>query len=154
MSAGRERGRRADAWAACAAFASLLGCAGHGAITEAEVHAMLDEQAADWNRGDLAAFVRSYWDDPGLTFLGSDGLTRGRADLLARYEENYATPEARGRLAFELLDLRQLGHDAAVVLGRYQLTRSPPASGFFTLVVERRGGELVITHDHSSAARR
>jgi beta-aspartyl-peptidase (threonine type) len=119
-------------------------------ITQDEVRAILDAQAAAWNRGDLPAFVATYWDDPALSFCGKNGIVRGRRDLLATYERSYPTPEARGRLTFDLLEVRPLGGDAALVLGRYALERAQPAAGYFTLVVERKPQGLVITHDHTS----
>lgn len=143
----------------CVLLAAVLGgCAAPEAsrtdapIPQAEVQRVLDAQAAAWNRGDLEAFVDTYWDDPRLTFCGKSGIVRGRSDLLATYQRGYPTPEARGTLSFALLDVRPLGRDSALVLGRYELARAEPASGFFTLVVERTPQGLVITHDHTSGS--
>lgn len=128
-----------------------LGCAGP-AITADQVQTVLSAQAEAWNRGDLAAFVETYWDDARLTFCGADGVVRGRADLLTKYQTSYPTPEARGQLRFDLIEVRPLGADTALVLGRYHLDRADPASGYFTLLVQRTPTGLVITHDHSSAS--
>ncbi|MEZ5962617.1 MAG: nuclear transport factor 2 family protein [Planctomycetota bacterium] len=128
----------------------LLGCA--APIRSAEVQTVLDSQAAAWNRGDLEAFVTTYWNDPRLSFCGKTGIVRGRDDLLATYQRGYPTAEARGTLAFELLEVRPLGSDAALVLGRYTLDRTTPAAGYFTLIVERKAHGLVITHDHTSGS--
>ena len=98
-----------------------------------EARAVLDAQIARWNQGDLPGFVATYWDGPELTFLGGNGLTRGRQDLLARYERGYPTPAARGTLSFSVLEFQPLGQDHALLLGRYQLDRQEPASGFFKI---------------------
>lgn len=138
----------------CLALAPLflaLGCAGP-AITEDQVQTVLSAQAAAWNRGDLAAFVETYWDDARLTFCGAEGIVRGRADLLTKYQTSYPTPEARGQLRFELIEVRPQGAETALVLGRYHLDRTAPASGYFTLLVQRTPAGLVITHDHTSAS--
>jgi len=121
-------------------------------ITREEVQTILDAQAAAWNRGDLAGFVSTYWDDPRLTFCGARGVVRGRQDLLATFERGYPTAEARGRLRFTLVEVRPLGTGAALVLGRYALDREAPAEGWFTLIVERTAQGLAITHDHSSGS--
>ncbi|GAB4140839.1 MAG: nuclear transport factor 2 family protein [Planctomycetota bacterium] len=122
-------------------------------ITRAEAEAVLREQAAQWNRGDLGAFVETYWDGDELTFLGSGGLTRGRKDLLANYERSYPTAKARGELRFEILDFFPLGTDHALLLGSYDLLRARPDHGWFSLVLARRNGRIAILHDHTSAAR-
>jgi hypothetical protein len=62
--------------------------------------AVLDRQAACWNRGDLRGFVGSYAED--TTFLGANGLVRGATDLLAKYERGYPDAESRGTLTFEV----------------------------------------------------
>lgn len=124
------------------------------AIDRAEAEAMLAAQAAFWNRGDLPGFVASYWDGAELTFLGSSGVTRGRADLLARYQQRYPTAEARGTLRFTVIDHRPLGATHALLLGRYELERTVPSSGWFSLVLARQDGRIVILHDHTSESPR
>ena len=131
-------------------MALTLGACSAMPVTTSQVQAVLDAQAVAWNRGDLETFVASYWDDPRLSFCGKAGVVRGRKDLLATYQRGYPTPEARGKLTFELLEVRPLGDHAALVLGRYALARETPATGFFTLIVERTAQGLVISHDHTS----
>ncbi|MCR9243605.1 MAG: DUF4440 domain-containing protein [bacterium] len=130
----------------------LLVTACTGPLQRANCERVLDEQAAQWNRGDLRAFVATYWPGEELTFLGSRGLTRGQEDLLANYEAGYPTAEARGRLQFEVIDFQPLGADHALLLGRYELDRKEPDSGFFTLVLRRDGDTVRILHDHTSRA--
>lgn len=121
-------------------------------IRDSDVQGMLDVQAEAWNRGDLVAFMEPYWDSVDLTFVGSSGVTRGHDETLARYQASYPNAATRGRLRFELLDVRPIGQGgAALVLGRFYLDRDEPASGTFSLVVERLPEGLRITHDHSSA---
>lgn len=122
------------------------------AITSAKASGMLDAQVALWNAGDLPGFVATYWDGPELTFLGSSGLTRGSADLLALYRQGYPTAAARGVLSFQVLELTPLGSEHALLLGKYTIKGEHPSSGFFSLVLAERNGAIVILHDHTSAA--
>lgn len=134
---------------------SLLAAAcGTTPIDRGEAEAMLSAQAACWNRGDLPGFVASYWDGAALTFLGGSGVTRGRADLLARYQQRYPTAEARGTLRFAVVDFQPLGGAHALLLGRYELERQDPSSGWFSLVLARQQGHIVILHDHTSESPR
>lgn len=121
-------------------------------VSNVDVLVMMETQAEAWNRGDLVAFMEPYWDSEELTFVGSSGVTRGFDETLARYQASYPDAATRGKLRFELLEVRDLGRgDAALVLGRFYLDRESPASGTFSLVVERRPEGLRIIHDHSSA---
>jgi uncharacterized protein (TIGR02246 family) len=127
------------------------GCAGPAPIRADEVGALLGAQADAWNRGDMPGFVAAYWQDERLTFFGGSGLRRGYATVAQSYDRTYPDAAARGRLRFELLEVRPLGDAHALVLGRYALDRAEPASGFFSLVVQRFPGGLRIVHDHTSA---
>ena len=118
-----------------------------------EARAVLDAQAAAWNRGDLETFVETYENSPSITFLGKE-LSHGRDAVLARYKRTYNTPEKMGKLRFEVLTLRPLGNDHAMVLGKFFLTRSASgggdASGHFTLILHKGPGGWKIVHDHTS----
>jgi len=128
-----------------------------------DVAALLAGQAADWNRGDLEAFCRAYADD--AAFVGKDGVTRGRAEVLARYRRRYPDTNTMGTLRLEIDEVRDLWgpeitplggavpgavHGASVV-ARWSLKREgqPEASGHTLLVLERRGRDWRIVHDAS-----
>jgi uncharacterized protein (TIGR02246 family) len=135
-------------------LASLIAVTLFAADETAAVRKILEEQAAAWNRGDLEEFVRTYENSPAITFVGKD-VERGYAQVLARYQRNYGTPEKRGKLVFEQIEVRLLGKDHALVLGRFVLTRTAAgggdASGRFTLVARKQGGTWKIIHDHTSS---
>ena len=87
-----------------------------------------------------------------LAFCGSNGVTRGTDNLLQRYRTKYPTAKERGVLTFTVLELRPLGADTALVIGKYELAREEPASGFFSLIVKRTPDGLRILHDHTTAS--
>ncbi len=139
---------------AALALVAVLGACATPPIERAEIQAMLDAQREAWNRGDLEAFMATYWRSDALSFVGSSGLTRGWDATLANYERGYPDAAARGTLGFELLELRALGAARALVVGRFRLERADPAEGYFTLVVARGPDGLRIVHDHSSEAQK
>ena len=56
-----------------------------------------------------------------------------------------------GTLAFENLDVRVLSEHAAMVFGRFRLTReSDEPTGLFTLLFEQHGEQWLIVADHTS----
>lgn len=116
---------------------------------------VLRAQQGAWNRGDLDAFLRGYDPGPELVFTSGGEVRRGHAEARARYYARYRSAGATGmgHLEFEVLDLRALGPDGAVVLGRWRLTRTPQAGeGVFSLAFLRTAAGWRIVHDHTSTA--
>jgi ketosteroid isomerase-like protein len=117
----------------------------------AALRAVLITQQAAWNRGDIPAFLEGYWNSPELTFSGPNGIVRGYAGVLERYQKAYPDKLTMGELKFSSLEVRMLGQDSALMLGRWHLTRKiGDAGGVFTLVFERFPAGWRIIHDHTS----
>src|SRR5215469_7684674 len=89
------------------------------------ITSVLAEQQAAWNRADVGAFMRGYWNSPELTFAGSSGITRGWEPVFERYRKQYPDRAAMGRLEFSELEMRSLGPDAALVLAAGISSRMP-----------------------------
>jgi uncharacterized protein (TIGR02246 family) len=124
------------------------------------IQAVLIAQQTAWNRGDVDRFLVGYWHSPALTFSGSDGISRGWDDVLARYKKTYPDRAAMGTLDFSDLEFRFLGPDSALVLGCWHLKRETETnkdkqnadiSGVFSLVWQRLPEDWRIIHDHTSA---
>lgn len=117
----------------------------------AAVRAVLDAQVAAWNRGDIAGFMDGYARSQETVFVSGDNVTRGWQTVLDRYKRSYDTREKMGQLQFSELEITPLGKDAAVALGRWQLTREKDTPhGRFTLILRRTGAGWRIVHDHTS----
>ena len=123
------------------------------ASPEQDVRAVLDQQVAAWNSGDIPKFMETYEQAESTTFMGKS-LTRGHAQVLARYTKSYPSRQAMGTLHFSEIEVRLLSDDAALVIGKFHLTRSESAggdaSGRFTLVLRRTSSGWKIIHDHTS----
>jgi L-asparaginase / beta-aspartyl-peptidase len=137
-----------------AAVCGLLLSQGQSSADErAEIETVLTKQATAWNRGDIDAFMDHYWKSDELTFSSGGQTTRGWTPTKEGYQRRYPTREQMGQLKFTQLEFTLLGDSAALVLGRWQLTRDPaPVGGNFTLVFRRMDGKWVIIHDHTSKA--
>ncbi|MES2057643.1 MAG: SgcJ/EcaC family oxidoreductase [Pseudomonadota bacterium] len=119
--------------------------------TRAEVMAAMGDSAAGWNQGDLVRFTAIYADQ--ASFVASNGLVRGRKDIMARYAPRFVAGAKRGTLSFEQLDFRLLDANHALLIARYRLKfeGEKDQSGPTSLVFERQAkkGWLIIA-DHSS----
>jgi len=119
----------------------------------AAIRAVLDAQAAAWNRGDVEGYMDGYDRSPKTEFVGGDSITRGWQQVLDRYKQKYDTREKMGTLTFTDLEINILSSDAALVLGRWRLKRATDEPhGTFTLLFRKTKAGWRIVHDHSSSA--
>jgi beta-aspartyl-peptidase (threonine type) len=85
--------------------------------------------------------------------MGGDTLTRGWKTVRDRYAKKYDTREKMGTLTFSEVEVTMLAPDAAIVIGRWQLTRkADKPRGRFTLIFRRGAEGWRIVHDHTSSA--
>lgn len=122
--------------------------------TEKGVRAVLEAQAAAWNKGDLEGFMEGYWHSPKLSFSSGSEVTRGWDATIERYKKKYRSGDAEmGKLTFSDLEIEPLGPDAAFVRGRWQLVRSKDKpGGVFTLIFRKFPEGWRIVHDHTSGS--
>lgn len=143
----------------CLALVLLVACAHAPAVRtftamdKTSVTGILGAQAAAWNRGDLAGYMDGYARTDALVFTSGGKIRKGWQATFDAYKAKYDTaPGTMGHLAFEILQVDNLGADGAVVLGRWSLTEAEhPGSGVFTVILERRPEGWKIVHDHTSS---
>jgi len=113
--------------------------------------ALLDTQTAAWNKGDLQGFMKGYWENDSLRFIGKSGITYGWNNTLANYKRGYPDTAAMGKLQFTILVVKKLSNRYYEVVGKWYLKRSiGDASGHYTLLLKKINGNWVIVSDHSS----
>lgn len=117
----------------------------------ADVRAVMDEQVAAWNSGDIDGFMKGYWNSDKLVFISGDNVTRGWQPTLLRYKKNYDSRAKMGVLAFSDLEITVLSKDAAIVLGSWALKRdNDNPHGKFTLTFRKFRDRWRIVMDHTS----
>src|ERR1700716_3242830 len=80
------------------------------------IKAVMDAQAAAWNRGELEGYMDGYDRSSNTEFVGGDTITRGWQTVLDRYRRNYNSREKMGVLTFSDLEISIVSKDAALVL--------------------------------------
>lgn len=116
---------------------------------QAEIRALLQAQVAAWNRGDLEAFMKTYWKSPQTAYVGANGIFRGWQAVLDRYRRAYPDRQAMGKTTFSDLEITMLAPDAAMILGHWHLERAGgQRGGVFSLVVRKfpEGWRIVLDH--------
>jgi uncharacterized protein (TIGR02246 family) len=121
--------------------------------SETAIHQLMDQQAADWNRGDVDAFMKAYEDAPATTFAGKT-VEYGYATIRERYKRIYPTPAGMGKLTFSNLAIRLLDPNYAVATGNFHLERTTAgggnADGIFSLVLKKdpQGWKIILDHSN------
>ena len=112
---------------------------------------MLAAQETEWNNGNLDGFMKGYWQNDSLLFIGKNGPKYGYATTLANYKKGYPDTAHMGKFTSTILNMKKLSTAYYFVVGKWYLKRSVgDLSGHYTLLIRKINGEWVIVADHSS----
>jgi uncharacterized protein (TIGR02246 family) len=118
---------------------------------ELSIRKLMDEQTKAWNRGDIEGFMKGYWENDSLMFIGKSGITYGWTNTLNNYKKGYPDTAAMGKLSFNIIAVKRLSREYHYVIGKWYLHRSiGNLSGHYTLLFKKENGRWVIIADHSS----
>ena len=56
---------------------------------EAAIRGIMADQVDAWNKGNIDAFMKGYWNNDSLVFIGKSGPSYGYHQALANYKKNY-----------------------------------------------------------------
>ena len=118
---------------------------------EREITAMLSAQVAQWNKGNVDGYMKGYWENDSLLFIGSSGPRYGYRATLKRYKEAYPDAAHMGTLTSVVMSMERLSPEYYFIVGTWALKRSAgDVSGSYTLLLRKIKGKWVIVCDHSS----
>lgn len=118
---------------------------------EKAIRQLLSEQTEAWNKGNIEEFMKGYWENDSLMFVGKNGVTYGYQNTLANYKKNYNGPDQMGTLTFNLIKVERLSPKYYFVVGKWHLKRNAgDVSGHYNLLFRKIKGKWVIVADHSS----
>lgn len=132
-------------------FLFIAVCSFSQSQSEQAIRKILSRQTIAWNKGDVEGFMEGYWENDSLMFVGKSGITYGWNNTLRNYKKNYPDTTAMGKLAFNILSMKELSPQYFFVVGKWSLQRSiGNLSGYFTLLFQKINGGWKIICDHSS----
>ncbi|MEO6232236.1 MAG: DUF4440 domain-containing protein [Ferruginibacter sp.] len=132
-------------------FCCFISTVNAQSVDEMAVRETLRVQTEAWNAGDIPAFMKGYWKNDSLAFIGKSGATYGWQNTLDNYIKGYPDKTAMGQLQFDLLEVKRLSVLYFFVIGKWQLTRSiGDIGGTFTLLFKKIKNKWVIVVDHTS----
>ena len=115
------------------------------------IRKVLGDQTIAWNNGNIEEFMKGYWNNDSLMFIGKSGVTYGYQNTLMNYKKNYNNADAMGTLSFDLIKVQRLSPEYYFVVGKWHLKRSiGDLGGHYNLLFRKINGTWVIITDHSS----
>ncbi len=116
------------------------------------IKAVLDAQAAAWNKGDLDGFMAGYRRDKDLFYVSGAKAVRGWDALRDHYKAAYQEPgKEMGTLTFSDVEVEVFTPKAAHAHGRWKVTtKAKESGGWFTLVFREYPEGWRVTYDHTS----
>jgi len=118
---------------------------------ELAIRNMLSAQAVQWNAGNIPGFMKGYWENDSLVFIGKNGPTYGYQPTLERYKKSYPDAAHMGKLTSTIVSMKKLSAEYYFVIGKWALKRDAgDVGGSYTLLIRKIKGEWVIVCDHSS----
>ncbi len=134
-----------------ACFMLFFSLSVYAATTQNELITVMNGIENTWNRGDLNSFLTSYKNSDNTRYI-STTIINGYPNIAKRYVEKYGSQQKMGKLKFDIVEVKELSNQYALVIGKYDLTRTnlPNAHGVFTLLFQKVGREWKIIVDHTS----
>ena len=118
---------------------------------EQQIRAILKAQEAAWNRADLRAFMKGYWESDSMLFMGKKGPTYGYTATLNNYLKSYPDTAHTGHCTSTIVSVKRLSKVYFVVVGQWQLKRSAgDVGGYYSLLFRKIKGDSLIVMDHTS----
>lgn len=120
----------------------------------AAVGKVLTDSAAAYSAGDLKGFMESYEASPETTFVSGGRLVTGAQAIAGVYGPRFASGADLGKLSLELENVRALGPDHVLAIGRFKVDMADPkaadATGIFSLLFHKTAAGWRIAADHTS----
>ena len=118
---------------------------------ETAIRQLMADQTTAWNNGSIDEFMKGYWNNDSLMFIGHSGITYGYQQTLDNYKKTYSNADQMGQLFFTLLKVKPLSPDYYVVIGKWLLKRKTgDIGGIYTLLFRKIDGQWRIVCDHTS----
>jgi hypothetical protein len=114
--------------------------------------ALLQRLAADWNRGDMDAYLAHYWRDPDLRVVSGNSVIAGWEALASAYRGAYPDAHEMGRFSVDDFGVIACPGGTLLCCGRFR--HQFPAllvDGAFTHALREVPGQgWRIVHEHTS----
>ena len=120
--------------------------------TRTEIKNFMLQGEQTWNKGDLDAFMKTYWKHDSVALIGKRGVTRGWQKIYDVYKQGFPDTSYMGHLRYDIIEIKVFTPLYGYVIGKFNVTRTKgDFSGYFDVLVRKIKGKWYIIADHSSS---
>lgn len=144
--------KRAFPFAVAIALSGSQPAVAHDPVQDA-LTAALTDSAAGWNTGDLDRFFAVYECGTSTTYVSHGALVVGTSAIRGSYALRFNPASGDlGKLSIQALNVRRIGRDHALLIGRYHVLRvnGSETSGITSLIFHHGPRGWKIIADQSS----
>ena len=118
-----------------------------------EINGLMYEQEESWNKGNIEDFMKKYWRNDSLIFIGKSGINYGWNKTTSNYKKSYPSRNLMGLLHFNNIKCLSINDTTHIISGQWNISRldsSKNVGGYYSLMWIKKENGWRIVYDHSS----
>ena len=111
------------------------------------------EQEESWNKGNIEDFMKKYWKNDSLIFVGKSGINYGWNKTTSNYKRAYPSRNSMGLLHFNNIKCLPINDTTHIISGQWNISRldsSKNVGGYYSLMWIKKEDGWRIVYDHTS----
>lgn len=118
-----------------------------------EINYLMYEQEESWNKGNIEDFMKKYWKNDSLIFVGKSGINYGWNKTTSNYKRAYPSRNSMGLLHFNNIKCLPINDTTHIISGQWNISRldsSKNVGGYYSLMWIKKEDGWRIVYDHTS----
>ena len=118
-----------------------------------EINDLMCEQEESWNKGNIEDFMKKYWKNDSLIFVGKSGINYGWNKTTSNYKKSYPSRNSMGLLHFNNIKCLPINDTTHIISGQWNISRldsSKNVGGYYSLMWIKKEDGWRIVYDHTS----
>jgi hypothetical protein len=118
-----------------------------------EINVLMYEQEESWNKGNIEDFMKKYWRNDSLIFIGKSGINYGWNKTTSNYKKSYPSQNLMGLLHFNNIKCLPINDTTHIISGQWNIFRldsSKNVGGYYSLMWIKKEDGWRIVYDHTS----
>ena len=118
-----------------------------------EINDLMYEQEESWNNGNIEDFMKKYWKNDSLIFIGKSGINYGWNKTTSNYKKSYPSRNSMGLLHFNNIKCLPINDTTHIISGQWNISRldsSKNIGGYYSLMWIKKEDGWRIVYDHTS----
>ena len=118
-----------------------------------EINDLMYEQEDSWNEGNIEDFMKKYWKNDSLIFIGKSRINYGWNKTTSNYKKSYPSRNSMGLLHFNNIKCLPINDTTHIISGQWNISRldsSKNVGGYYSLMWIKKENGWRIVYDHSS----